>query len=189
METIKKRIIVPTDFSKASLSGIRYALSMAGDCGGEVIVLHIITDQVLRQKLTSPFAYAPEVYYFTDQWRSNLQGLNLEDLVHDKMQRLSDLLDRVLGADLRERVKVTPLIRLGGVVKEIVATAKEEGCDLVVMASRERSRLGSLFTRSLTQQVVRLAPCPVLSIQPSAHVRTQQGKWVPVREMEYGKAA
>jgi hypothetical protein len=49
---------------------------------------------------------------------------------------------------------------------EIIAAAKEEQCDLIVMTGREGS-LRRLFGASVTERVVRHAPCPVLSMRPS----------------------
>ena len=66
------------------------------------------------------------------------------------------------------------------VVDEIVSAAKELQSDVIVMTSHV-SRLTRLFRGSFTERVIRKAPCPVLTILPSAEVRTDKDERVPVR--------
>ena len=174
------RILVTTDFSQISLSGLRYAFSLARDHGAEVIVLHAIPDEVVNQMAFGSYGI-DETFLFSGTWTSPIRLPDLDALVRKKRLNLYNLLQEKMESGLLKLVKVTPLVRLGGVVEEIVATAKEKKSDLIVMTSRERSWLGRLFSRSLTHQVVRLAPCPVLSIQPWARVRTEKGQRIPLK--------
>ena len=66
---------------------------------------------------------------------------------------------------------------------KIVAVAKEEQCDLIVMTSHG-SRLRRLLHGSFTDRVILLAPCPVLSIQPWTEIRTEENKRVAVKLIE-----
>jgi len=73
-------------------------------------------------------------------------------------------------------------VKLGKIVEEILATAREEQCDLVVMAS-EGGRLRHLFGGTISERIVRYAPCPVLTMQPSAQIRFEKDQWLEVKQI------
>lgn len=183
-----ERILVPTDFSPVSLPAIRYALSLAGSHGAEVVVLHAVSEKALERRGYSHFV-GEEVLFFPVEWLGGPHVTALEALVEERRQRLHNFLQEKIEPELLRKIEVAPLVRLGEVVEEIVGAAREKRCDLIVMTSRGWSWLGQLFSKSLTQQVVKLAPCPVLSIQPSARVRTGRGEWVPIGLLEGSYAA
>lgn len=171
------RILVPTDFSHASLAGIKYALSLAKDHGAQLFVCHAISSDVLKERIWEDYQYIG-----SGRMVPYRPGA-LDELMRDKAMDLMRFLEEMVEPELLRGVKVAPLVRIGEVVDEIVAAAKETECDLIVMTSRERSWLGRLVTTSLTQQVIRSAPCPVLSIQPWAQMSTSAGR-VSVQELQ-----
>ena len=181
-----KRILVPTDLSESSVDGIKYALFLAKSEGAEVIVVHVVdpknvprSDRVSRDARTFfeaeglPVATLPE--YF------------VEAALERGRWALSSFLYRHVKAEMIRSVKLRKIVDLGEVVKEIVGTAKVEHCDLIVMASGGKNWLARLVSGSLTEKVVRLASCPVLTIQPFAKVR-QDGERVPVRLLTVGES-
>jgi nucleotide-binding universal stress UspA family protein len=182
-------ILVPTDFSKNSLPAVRYALSLARDHGAAVIPLHILTDDTVKKRFTERYLFAPEVLYFGGKWIQRMGPPAIDDLVRERASDLYSFLQKNVEPHLLKVVKITPLVELGEVVDEIVHAARSKDCDLIVMASRGRSGMRGIFSASLTSQVVRLAPCPVLSIQPTARVKTEKGERVSVQRMELANAA
>ncbi len=182
-----ERILVPTDFSEASLPAIEYTFSLARDHGAEVIVFHSIPIDVVNEKALGGF-FPNEAFMIAGTLITRINQPSVDAFVSGKVGAINNFLHKWVDTELLKTVKVTPLVRLGEVVEEIVATAKEKDCDLIVMASRERSWLGRIFSCSLTLKVVQLAPCPVLSIQPSATGKTGGGKRVPVRLMGLASA-
>lgn len=183
-----ERILVPTDFSKASLPAIGYTFSLAQVHGAEVIVFHSIPMDVVNEKALGGH-FPKEAFMIAGTWITRINQLSVDALVRERIGTINNFLHKWVDPELLKTVKVSPLVRLGEVVEEIVATAKEKDCDLIVMASRERSWFGRIFSFSLTLKVVQLAPCPVLSIQPSAKGKTGRGKRVPVRLMGLASAA
>jgi nucleotide-binding universal stress UspA family protein len=105
---------------------------------------------------------------------------SVEHIFESKKQLVLTFLDQKIGPELRRMVKVRPLVKLGKVAEEIIATAKEEQCDLIVMTSHE-GRLRRLFGGAVTERIIRHAPCPVLSMQPSARVRTEKDERLEVK--------
>ncbi len=177
-----KRILVPSDFSRTSLPGIRYALSLAKDHGATAIVCHAMSKQMVTE--TAP----EELNFIGSSWVPRVQPIPVDEVLHNKRQDLQRFLEDMIEPQLLRGLKIVPVVGIGEVVEEIVQTARELKCDLIVMTSRERSWIGRLFARSLTQQVVGLAPCPVLSIQPWARVRTERGEQIPVKQMQFAGA-
>ena len=52
---------------------------------------------------------------------------------------------------------------------EIVRYAKENEIDLIIMGTHGRSGLSHVLLGSVAERVVRKAPCPMLTVQPSDH--------------------
>jgi nucleotide-binding universal stress UspA family protein len=57
------------------------------------------------------------------------------------------------------------LVRRGKPSREIVDTAREEGCDLILMATRGGSKVRRWAIGGVTEQVLRLSPLPVLPVR------------------------
>jgi nucleotide-binding universal stress UspA family protein len=169
-----KKILVPTDFSNVSLPAIGYAISLARKNAAEVTVLHAYPTKAMQE-------------HFTDRYVA--EGLvtpaavgrqpDLADIIDQKKSILNSFLQQNFGPEVLTGIKIKPLVRFGKAVNEIIAAAKEEQADLIVIASRGSS-LARLFGSSVTERSARRALCPVLSIQPSAEVRTEEDKRVPV---------
>ena len=177
MITVQK-ILTPTDFSSISVAAIGYALSLAKDHAAEVSVLHAISADVMKEHFAPGGFAGPQEAPISVAPRSGI-----ESLFERKKQVLYNFLEEKIAPELLRAVKVNALIKMGKVVEEIVAAAKEEKCDLIVMTSHG-DRLRRLLRRSFTDRVVRQAPCPVLSIQPWAEIRTVENKRVPVSRIE-----
>ncbi|OGQ82679.1 MAG: hypothetical protein A3F90_19220 [Deltaproteobacteria bacterium RIFCSPLOWO2_12_FULL_60_19] len=180
------RILVPTDFSLVSLGALRYGLSLARAHGAELYVLHVVAPETGEPNLSR--YVVDDAMLLSQSMISQVTPLPLDRLLRERRLDLYHFMHERLRPEELAEVKIIPMVRLGEVVEEIGAAAKEVGCDLVVMTSRKRARIARLFSKSLTQQVVRLAPCPVLSIQPWAKVRTESGEQVPARILEQGGA-
>jgi nucleotide-binding universal stress UspA family protein len=88
--------------------------------------------------------------------------LPLEDLERDARRALARLLPEADAA----HVEVTRLVNMGVPYLKIVETATAESVDLIVMATHGRTGLRHLVLGSVAERVVRLAPCPVLTIRP-----------------------
>jgi nucleotide-binding universal stress UspA family protein len=170
-----KKILVPTDFSDGSALAVGYALSLAKDHGAEVIAVHAISSKAIKP-FSEPYL-AGGVGSAGEAPIAIARQPNLENLFESRKQVLHNFLEQRIAPELLRAVKITPLIRLGKVVDEIVSAAKEVQSDVIVMTS-QASRLRRLFVGSFTERVIRRAPCPVL---PSAEVRTDKDERVPVR--------
>ena len=151
MQTIKK-ILVPTDFSELSEVGVRYALEMAASQGAEVVVLY-----VAHYRDVAPhrgYEASLEVHYET-----------VEELLDECKKRVAKFLQERFS-DLTEKVKVQEEADFGDAHESIVEKAEEEGVDMIIMSTHGRTGVGHMLIGSVTEQVVRRASCPVLSVRP-----------------------
>lgn len=181
MITIKK-ILTPTDFSSISVPAIGYAISLAKDHAAEVSVLHALPIEVMREHFSD--RHAPGGLAAPPEAPIGVtRQPDIEHLFERKKQVLYNFLEQKIAPELLRAVKINAIVKMGKVVEEIVAVAKEEQCDLIVMTSHG-GRLRRLLHGSFTDRVVRQAPCPVLSIQPWAEIRTEENKRVPVTRIE-----
>jgi nucleotide-binding universal stress UspA family protein len=140
-----KRILTATDFSPLGNSGAEYANSLAEDLGAELHVLHIVRD-------VSDVALMHGTSGVLDPAGEETEGQNWlrEVLGHSKISR---------------RVEV---IQVGhNVAEKIVQYAKHHEIHLIVMATHGRTGLSHFWLGSVTEDVVRSSPCPVLAIRPA----------------------
>jgi universal stress protein A len=178
MITIKK-ILVPVDLSSVlSVPAIGYASALAKNHDAEIILFHVILMETMKEHFAGGYG---EGLVFPAETPVNVRHeTSVETIYERKKQFLLSFLQQEVPADLRATAKVRPVVRLGKVVEEIIRAAKEEQCDLIVMTSRG-SNLKHLFGGSITERVVRNAPCAVLSMQPSAEVRTEKDERLQVK--------
>ncbi|HEY6367890.1 MAG TPA: universal stress protein [Candidatus Binatia bacterium] len=177
-----KKILVPTDLSNMSLSAIAYAISLAKKHAAEVSVLHVLPNKAMNE------SFAPG--YVTDELIAPAgapadagRQSNRDSIVERNQRLVHYFLQQKIGPEILKSVKVNTLVRFGRTAKEVVAAAKEERFDLIVMTSH-RSGLTRLLRGTFTEWIIGRSPCPVLSIQPAAEVRTEQDERVPVKLMD-----
>ena len=155
MEKIK-RILAPTDLSELSQVGVRYALNLAKAVGAEVTLYHVVSYEELLwygEKIATAATFGPS------------------DSILEKYQTALTQFLKANFSDLVPSVKVHEKVELGAPDGNIVEEAKKEGADLIVISTHGRSGLPHMLLGSVTEKVVRHAPCPVLSIRPEREQR------------------
>jgi nucleotide-binding universal stress UspA family protein len=144
-------ILVPTDFGPASDAALAIARNLAGQYGARLSMLHV---------LTSPEAtgvWTPEVFM-------PASAEARERLTREAQERI----ESSLTAEDRTRSDVTILIRIGSVAEHILDFSREREVDLIVMGTHGRRGLSHLLLGSVAEQVLRSAPCPVLTTRAMA---------------------
>jgi nucleotide-binding universal stress UspA family protein len=144
-----RHILAPTDFSNHSNHAIRYAAELARQFGATLALLHVVTDDVLEDisKTHVPLHPVDKVY---------------EDLAQEVREQYA----RNITPDVRKELDVRIIVLSGDPALEIVHTAQLREVDCIVMATRGRTGLSHALMGSVTEKVVRKAPCPVLSLRP-----------------------
>ena len=140
------RLLLPTDFSPSSARAEAEGVRLARECKAEIVVLHVVA----------------EMYMYGSG------RVKIAELMTVRAARLTAakraLEDRI--ADLRSRgVRVRGVLRSGSAHRQIIETARRERCDMIVMATRGRGRVARWLLGSTAERVIRLAPCPVLTVR------------------------
>jgi type II secretory ATPase GspE/PulE/Tfp pilus assembly ATPase PilB-like protein len=137
-----QKILFPTDYSAASNAALRYAVSLARQSDALLLVVHVVAPS-----LPPAGTAAPPDDHMAEEEAALLTLLTTVIAAHDK---------RVL----HEFRSVH-----GDPAKEIVRLAEHEHVDLIVMSSAGRTGLRRMLMGSVAEAVVRLAPCPVISLK------------------------
>jgi nucleotide-binding universal stress UspA family protein len=136
-----RKILVPTDFTGHSISAFHIAAALARDHGASLLVLHV------REIPTPPFAQ-----------------FGAAPIPETDAQRVFS--DRLEQFQLNDSKVATECVLVDGdPSEEIVRAAADRDCDLIVMGTHGRTGLGSLVMGSVALEVMRKAPCPVLTVK------------------------
>jgi len=145
-----KKILVPTDGSALSKKAIRSAIELASSVGAELVALHVVP-RYPTSYFEGGIAVSPsEVARVEKQWAEHGQALA------DEVGKAAD------KAGVKARA-VT--VRSDLVAEAILAAARKNKCDLVVMASHGRKGLKRLLLGSETQHVLTHGTIPVLVLR------------------------
>ena len=141
-----KRILCAMDFSPAAMQALGFALELGRRSRGLVMVQHAI--EWLPDE--EPRVHA---HFNVAEYRTYL--------LEDARARL----DEVLAAEDRAGVDVQTIVAAGRAYRDILREAEASSADLIVMGAQGRGGLGQALTGSATNQVVRAAACPVLTVR------------------------
>jgi nucleotide-binding universal stress UspA family protein len=141
------RILVAADFSEHSLKAFNMACSLARAGQTDLIVLHV-TDAapVLEQAVAFGSTDAPIFQPAGGREKAICEHLR-EDYVPDR--------------SLEVKYRTCE----GQPAEEILRSALENGCDLIVMGTHGRGPLGRFLAGSVAEAVMRKAPCPVMTVR------------------------
>ena len=142
-----KKILCATDFSEGSLDSLPYAVDFAKRYGAKLYLIHVIHDVVKTSGWYVPHVSLDEMY--TDM-KKDAKG-RLEKYFVDEMRGFKDI----------EHVVLT-----GVPYQEISRFAEEEKIDLIVIGTHGKTGLDRMLFGSTAEQVVRHAPCPVITVRP-----------------------
>jgi nucleotide-binding universal stress UspA family protein len=147
------KILCPTDLSANSASGIAYAQGLSQEYRAALVVLHVTSFPPV------PIAALCELDALPGQNRV-LVPPSVDELLRRASVRLDAFVKSIPIVDCQTRVA------FGKPAMEIIVSAIQERADLIVMAKRHLGFIRRLLSPSVSEQVSRKAPCPVLSICP-----------------------
>ncbi|MEW5978949.1 MAG: universal stress protein [Acidobacteriota bacterium] len=142
-----KRILFPTDFSPAAGYALDYAISLALEHEGEILLMHVLEEI----DLNFPFSLAP--YPASVEYR------------HGSEDQVKSELAKVISPQLRRQIRVGEIVVRGKPFVEIVRAARDQEADLIVLPTHAAPGLKHSHLGSTTERVVRSATCPVLVIR------------------------
>jgi nucleotide-binding universal stress UspA family protein len=146
MEAIRK-ILVPTDFSPHADEAFRTAYTLARLTGAELILFHV----------ARPPAVVSE------------GGPFLADPGKGKAANLWDRFQGNPPIDPKVRVEREVVVADRPGATHVLEILDKLGCDLIVMGTHGHSWLKHRLFGSVTEEVVRLARCPVMVVKAPVH--------------------
>lgn len=154
-----KNVLFTTDFSPAANAAAPFAMQIARKYGAKVYGVHV-----------SPFdnytAAAPEAWAAMAQAAEREAAANTRRL-HEQLQGVEH--EVVIGE--------------GNIWEVISSLIQEKGIDLIVLGTRGRTGIGKTVLGSVAEQILRQAPCPVLTVGP--HVTLQPENAAKMHEILY----
>ncbi|MDD5205553.1 MAG: universal stress protein [Desulfobacterales bacterium] len=141
-----RKILCPTDFSDPSFDALRAARELALQSNAEIILLHVV----------SPVPIAPP---------GGVQALDTAAYLEQMLTYARESMDRAAGEmRLPDTLRIKKLVLTGNPGEEIAVTAEKEEVDLIVIATHGLTGWRRFISGSVAEKVVRLSPCPVLTI-------------------------
>lgn len=143
-----KKILCPIDHSDCSKEALKYAVSFAMKDKAKLYLLHVVDIRSFNESIDAMSKQVPD--------EETLKQLKIK------------LLD-CIPEEIREEMDVDALVVQGIPFAEIISTAKANDIDMIVIGSHGRTGIVHMMMGSVSEKVVRKAPCPVLTVRKSGH--------------------
>jgi len=136
-----KTIVVATDLNGQSEAALEYARKLAAGYGARMVLAHGI----------DPLDYAAV---------DTVPGPVLKGLTEEARAAL----EKLAGDLLREGIPSHSEVRQGAVAAMLVDVARQYEAGLIVIGTHGMQGAGAVMVGAVAEQLVRLAPCPVLAV-------------------------
>lgn len=145
-----KRILCPIDFSPSSLQALGFALDLARQSNGKLTLLNVVEWLAEDDPMVSAHFNVPEV-------RGHMR------------EEAERRLDALVAAESRTWCEIDNVVAFGRAHHVVLRTAEMKSADLIVMGAQGRGGMELALFGSTTQQVLRGASCPVLTVRGTLH--------------------
>ena len=142
-----RRILHPTDFSRASSAAFKRAVELAKGNRAELLLVHVMTPVV---PIMGDGYVSPQLYEDMEA-AARAQGQKQLDVLAKKAKQA--------GA------RVKSLLLEGVPHERIARAARSKKADLVVIGTHGRTGFAKLFLGSVASRVLAISPCPVLTVR------------------------
>ena len=140
-----KRILCPIDYSEFSRHALDHAISIAQWYGASATALFVLPQVASLIPAGLPGLYPPIVF------------------TTDDLQQFEAHLDAFV-AEGGQNARVETVVVEGNIAEEITRLARELPADLLVMGTHGRSGFDRLLLGSVTEKMLRKAPCRVMTV-------------------------
>jgi len=148
-----RNVLFATDFSATSASALPYATAVCRRFGATLHAAHVFSDASLLM-MTGGVDYVS-------------MGTIYEDAQNEAQEKLEQLSAAFEGIPHRNYV------RHGQVWKNLAGIIEDNAVDLIVVGTHGRTGLGKLLLGSVAENILRHAPCPVLTVGPKVSGRAK----------------
>jgi len=148
-----KNVLFATDFSPTSQAAFPYAVAICRRFGSTLHLVHVLSDAGLLM-MTGGVDYVS-------------MGTILDGAQQDATEKLEHMTPSFEGIPHRSYV------RHGLIWQNLAEIIAENDVDLVVVGTHGRTGLGKLLLGSVAEDILRHAPCPVLTVGPKVSGRAK----------------
>lgn len=141
-----QRLMVPLDGSKRAEHGLALAARLAQGSGGELLLVRVVSMPALR---LAPYGEPAQIALA---------------LIAQARQDADDYLKSVSQRELLQGIAVRTLTIEGHVTADLLTTAYDEQCDLIVLSTHGYSGFNRWRLGRVAAQVARHSPVPVLIV-------------------------
>jgi nucleotide-binding universal stress UspA family protein len=136
-------VLCPVDFSECSRHALHHAVAIAKWYRAAIRVLHV---------------------YYVVPVATTVEMVPAMPLTFEARQELLAAMQQFAESESAGTVPATFEVAQGSPAGEIVASARATGADLIVVGTHGRSGFERFILGSVTERLLRLAPCPVLTV-------------------------
>ena len=148
-----KNVLFATDFSATSEVALPYATAICRHFGSALHIAHVLSDASILM-MTGGVDY-----------------VSMSTIYEDAHTEAREKLDQISG-----RLQGVPhhnYVRHGQVWENLAGIVQDEEIDLIVLGTHGRTGLGKLLLGSVAEDILRHAPCPVLTVGPKVSGRAK----------------
>jgi nucleotide-binding universal stress UspA family protein len=149
---VMKNVLVATDFGEAAEVALVYGRELARTFGAKLHVINVVDDFAAR--VVGFPEYAPSLGRMQAEAEAAART-RMETLVSDEDRRVLSARTVVVASQWPARA--------------ILDYAREARVDAIVVGTHGRGRVAQFFMGSVAENVVRHAPCPVLTVRHPEH--------------------
>ena len=142
-----RRVLHPTDFSRASGAAFSRALAEARASKASLVLVHVLAPVI---PMAGEGYVSPSVY---------------EQMSEASRAWAQRQMNRLLARARAVRVRARGLLLEGVAHEQIVRAARRERADLIVIGTHGRTGVARFFLGSVAARVTATAPCPVLTVR------------------------
>ena len=142
-----KKILVPCDFSDPAVQAFRFAVEIANQSKGEIILLNVVELPVMHDTVLMP-------------------TLNFEmEFLKDLKANAEKNFNKMKTKWANDGPKVSSFVEHGPISTTIGHFAEKKKADLIVMGTKGASGLKEFFVGSNTEKIVRKSTVPVIAVK------------------------
>jgi nucleotide-binding universal stress UspA family protein len=146
MELTISKVLVPIDFSEYSKMALDYAVQFAKHFKSELILIYVI----------EPIVYPSDF---------GLGQIPINQVDFEIHSRSEEELRKLIEEKIPAEVKASHIVRTGKPFLEIINTAQDNNCDLIIIATHGHTGIEHILFGSTAEKVVRKSPVPVLVVR------------------------
>jgi nucleotide-binding universal stress UspA family protein len=147
-----RNVLVAVDGSENSGRALDFALDLAEKFSVAVTIINVSESPAMGAVPLEP---------------TTVTGDSMVIFAHDLRKFHEEILNKAVvhAKTVKPNVMVSSKLREGDPALEIVAAAKEEGVDVVVVGHRGQGRVREIFLGNISEKVAHLAPCRVVIVR------------------------